>query len=270
MLAFEYFHSERPNTPTIWIMDRAQGFKSARPLVDNENYNSWPSWSPDSKWISFMAGKQTNVGNILTDQIYKVRVSDGTVVQLTDFPKETVLGDSTSWSSDGRIAFEYQNDIYAVNESGGTIIKILDLQSVLSQNSLWGIAWSPDSAHLAFRGTSKVDVTRGLRIWVADAAGQHVSPVTQGPIDENPSWYDSEHLLFERWNSDRSEVRVCAVCLQSSNVHCLTQGHLDLTPVADPTGRLVFFARGESRSGNPRSNSFLPPTHIFVLDLRNP
>ncbi len=247
-------------------MDLGHGFeKSARPLVDDDNYNSWPSWSPDSQWISFMSGRKLTTGNTLTDQVYKVRVSDGTIVQLTRFPKETVLGDSTSWSPDGRIAFEYDDDIYVVSASGGDQTKLIDLKSVLSPGSLWGIEWSPDGSRLAFRGSPRGSSSGQQRIWVADALGRQTVSVTQGSRDENPSWLDNEHILFERWGK-RGEVRVCVVCLPASKVNCLTRGHVDIGPTADATGRAIFFARGEIPHKD--INAWLPETHIYTVTVR--
>jgi Tol biopolymer transport system component len=265
MLAFEYFHPEHSNIPQIWVMDLAQGFKSARPLVDDDNYNSWPSWSPDSKWVSFMSGKEITGGHTLTDQIYKVKVGDRTIVQLTHFPKETVLGDSTSWSPDGRIAFEYDNNIYAVDASGENETKLIDLKSVLAPGSLWGIEWSPDGSHLAFRGTPLGSSSGQKRIWLADAPGRQIFPVTQGPRDENPSWLDNEHILFERWNKE-GEVRVCILCLSTSKIKCLTQGHVDLGPTGDARGHAIFFARGEIPHKD--INAWFPETHIWTMTVQ--
>src|SRR5690242_16919377 len=57
-LAFEYTDPTSADKDQIWVMDLKQGFESARPLVKDQNYNSWPSWSPDSQWISFMSGRK--------------------------------------------------------------------------------------------------------------------------------------------------------------------------------------------------------------------
>lgn len=265
MLAFEYFHQEHPSTPQIWVMNLAEGFKSARPLVDDGNYNSWPSWSPDGQWISFMSARETTLGgHILTGQIYKVKVSDGTIVQLTHFPKETALGDSTSWSPDGRIAFGYDDSIYVVDASGENQAKLIDLKSVLAEDSLWGIEWSPDGSHLAFRGTRRGSSSGQRRIWVSDALGQLTLSVTQGPSDDNPSWLDDEHILFERWGK-RGEVRICVVCLPTSKVQCLTRGHVDVGPRADQTGRTIFFARGVVPYRD--TEGWFPDTHVCALNL---
>src|ERR1700676_4060384 len=74
MIAFEYFQVDRPNVPQIWVMDRRGGFESARPLVDNSNYNAEFSWSPDGQWICYINHSLSD--HPITSQIFKVRVSD--------------------------------------------------------------------------------------------------------------------------------------------------------------------------------------------------
>lgn len=262
-VAFEYFHPEKPNTPQIWVTDRDQNCQS-RALVDNENYNSWPSWSPDGQWISFVSAQQTTAGTGLTSQIYKVRVADGLIVQLTHFPLGTSLGDSTSWSRDGRIAFEYRNDIYVVAESEGTPQKLVDLKPFIAPDSLWGIQWCPDGSRLTLRAAS-LSSPRQKRIWIADLKGLRVRPITTGPKDENPSWLDSQHIVYEHWNPG-GEVRACAVCLHALKVRCLTKGHIDLSPtVGSLPGRSILFARGDILRED--TNAWKPTTHIYMLNL---
>lgn len=264
-VAFEYTHPTPPNRDQIWVMDLTQGFKSARPLIKDENYNSWPGWSPDSQWISFMSGRKVTNGNILTDQIYKVRVSDGTVVQLTHFPNETALRDSTSWSRDGRIAFVYNDGIYAVRDSGGEPEELVDTRQTLSPGSLWGAVWSPDGSRLAFKGTPLGSEEPDKRIWVADSNGQHIFQITKGSTDDVPSWLDNNHILFERWTKT-GEVRICVVCLRTLRIEYLTRNHIDQTPAADPTGRILFFARAKLTAKN--IHAWLPETHIYASPLR--
>lgn len=261
MLAFEYFHPDGDGFPAIWVMDTLSGFKSAHALVDDGNYNSWPSWSPDSQWVSFVAKKRTG-GRSLTSQIYKVRVPDGTLVQLTDFAKDTNLGDSTSWSRDGRIAFEYDDKVYVVGEAGGTPTELLDLKENLAPGTLWGIEWSPDDSYLTFRGAPRTSPEQ-RRIWVADSRGNAIQPVTEGAVDENPSWLDKSHILFERWVSG-TDIRVCLLCLEALSVNCLTRGHPDVAPRADPTGRVIYFARGTIPKKEIHDRFFFQ-THIYSL-----
>jgi Tol biopolymer transport system component len=245
-------------------MDLIQGFKSARPLVKDENFNTWPGWSPDSQWVSFMSGRKVTQGNILTDQIYKVRVSDGTVVQLTHFPNETAISDSTSWSQEGQIAFVYNDGIYAVRDSGGEAEQLVDLTQRLSPGSLWGAVWSPDGSRLAFRGIPPGSGEADKRIWVADSKGKQVIQVTKDFTDDVPSWLDNDHILFERWGS-AGEVRICVVCLHTLRVGHLTRDHIDQTPAADRTGHTLFFARAKLSEENIRA--WLPQTHIWAVPI---
>jgi Tol biopolymer transport system component len=263
-LAFEYIHPGLDVSPQIWIMDRVRGPESARPVIDDQNNNSWPDWSPDSEWISFTSGQKAAQGNVLTYQVYKVRISDGTVVQLTHFPDETVLKDSTSWSRDGRIAFIYDDCIYTVNDAGGEPKKLINLKQTLSPGSLWGAVWSPNGARLAFRGTPPGAAEEDQRLWIVDSDGQHMIQVTKGPMDDLPSWLNNDHILFERWTKT-GEVRICVVCLRTLQVKYLTRNHIDHTPAADAAGRLLFFARAELSKKNV--HAWLPETHIWQVPI---
>lgn len=263
-LAFEYNHSGSQIIPQIWILDRAKGWESARPIVDNGNYNSWPSWSPDSQWISFMSGRKAATSNFLTDQIYKVRVKGGTVVQLTHFPDDTALRDSTSWSRDGRIAFVHGDSIYAINDFGGQPKELVNLQQTLAPDTLWGAVWSPDSTRLTFRGSPPRSEEPDQRIWVADLNSHHVSQVTGGPMDDLPSWMDNDHILFER-GSKSGEVRIAVVCLRTLGISYLTRNHIDQTPAADPAGSVLFFARADFSEKN--IHGWLPETHIWQVPM---
>ncbi len=154
-------------------------------------------------------------------------------------PNETALRDSTSWSQDGRIAFVHDDRIYAVKDSGGEPEELVDTRQTLSPGSLWGAVWSPDGSRLAFKGTPLGAEEQDKRIWVADSNGQHMIQITKGSTDDVPSWLDNDHVLFERW-SKTGEVRICIVCLRTLRVEYLTRNHIDQTPVADATGRVLY------------------------------
>jgi len=262
-VAFEYFHPGPGIIPQIWIMDRVLGPESVRPIVDDQNYNSWPSWSPDSKWISFVS-HGVREHTIQTGQVYKVKIEDRTVVQLTHFREGTVLRDSTSWARDGRVAFVYNDGIYAVRGSGGDPEELIDTRQTLSPGSLWGAVWSPDGSRLAFKGNSLGSEEADQRIWVADSNGRHMFYVTKGSTDDVPSWLDNDHILFERW-SKSGEVRICVVSLSTLRIQYLTRNHIDQTPAADPTGRVLFFARADLSKKN--IYAWLPETHIWAVPI---
>ena len=258
LLAFEYFHRERPFVPQIWVMDVGLGFESARPLVDNENYNAEFSWSPDGQWICYFS-HSTGQGTP-TSQIYRVRVRDGFTEQITRYPVGSSLSFSTSWSKDNRIAFEHDGDIYAVEAFGGEPLKLIDVKTKVPSIGSLIIRWSPDGSRLAFSGEESDSTTS--RIWIAELGTGGIYPITEGGM---PSWYGNDSLLFVR-GSER-EAKACAICLKNRKVECLTADGYDLSPWPSPSKRQIFVARG-SRSPRPKqSKGFLDGFHIWMYEF---
>lgn len=102
------------------------------------------SWSPDSEWIVFNAEMDTP-----DDNLYKVRVSDGKLIQLTAMPSRELF---PSWSTDGRwIAFVSNQDqawqMYVMRPDGTDQHRL----SVSTSYSYWMPLWSP-VVNLPFRG----------------------------------------------------------------------------------------------------------------------
>lgn len=188
------------------------------------------------------------------------------ITQLTHFPNETVLKDSTSWSRDGRIAFVYGDSIFVVASAGGEPKELINLGQTLSPGTLWGAVWSPEAKRLAFSGARPGSSSEHKHIWVADLSG-HASQITKGPtdsMDDLPSWLDDDHIVFERWNKT-GEVRICVICLHTLRVTYLTHGHIDQTPAVDATGNTLFFARAKASAKN--IHSWLPETHIWQAPI---
>jgi len=259
-VAFEYFPKDRPNLPQIWIMDRVEGFKSARPLVDNRNYNAEFSWSPDGKWLCFISNPISE--HPLTSQIYKVRVSDSVVQQITHFSEGKTLGDSTSWSKEDLIAFENKGDIYTVNALDGQIQKLVEVQSRIPSLTPSEIRWSPDNSRLVFTGKDEWHGAERSRIWIADARTHESFSVTHSNWDSTPSWYDNNHVLFSRGQSE-AETEVCLLTVDTGRVKCLTSGNVDLSPWADAATGELFLARGIGNSVSKGAPAFFYGFHIW-------
>jgi len=263
LLAFEYFPTDRPNIPQIWLMERSEGFRTARPLVDNPNYNAEFSWSPDGQWISYISHSLSD--RPVTSQIFKVKVSDGTTRQLTNFGKGKTLGDSTSWSKDGLIAFENDEDIYVVRESGGEAKKFIDVGSKVPSLSPSEIRWSPDGSRLAFTGKTGHD---GSRIWIANVKNHTISPVTAAKWDSTPSWYDKNHILFSHGIPQGYAV-ACVLCLDTRSIKCLTKGGFDFSPWGDARTHELFVAHAPKSSTEKQPKAFFAGFHLWRFQLPN-
>ena len=263
-VAFEYFPKDRPHLPQLWVMNRSRGFQSARPLVDNANYNAEFSWSPDGQWICYISHSLTD--RPITSQIYKVRLSDGAIQQITHFEKGKALSDSTSWSKDGSIVFENNYDIYAVNASGGDAVKLVEVGSRIRSLTPSEIRWSPDGIRLAFTGTDRRSGREGSRIWVANVRNHTMVPVTHSKWDGTPSWYDKDHLLFSRGFSEK-ETKACLLALKTGVVKCLTGGNIDLSPWGDTQTNELFVARGTRSSKDENVAAFFAGFHVWKFRL---
>jgi len=237
-IAFQYFPRNRPQTPLIWIMEVSKGFSSAKPLVDHLGYAAELSWSPDSKWVSFISSD--NMLSRKTEQIYKVNVVTTEVVQVTAFPEGTLIGDSTAWSASGLIAFEKDGEICGVPDVGGEEVRLLDTRIALSSRRPSYIRFSPDGRMLLFSvETGNQDQSE---IWVAELRSQTFRRLTSLHFDLFPAWIDEEHVLFSRETENgRSEVQ--ALSLRTGNVERLTRGHVDFTPSTDSSGSILYFSR---------------------------
>jgi Tol biopolymer transport system component len=246
-IAFEYF-AAKGGKPQIWVMDRHQGFDSARPVVDNERFNAEFSWSPDGKWISYITDVDKTNERIVIPQIRKIRLSDGYSQRITTPGKWGVLGDSTSWRGD-QIVFSDTEDIYAVSASGGDVAKVIDVQSRIPSATPSQIRWSPDGRRLAFTVTRRD--SEQSSIWVANVKSKDVTRVTHLAADDFPVWLDNEHLVFTRGMGPKSEdggitgneARVCLVSLKAGGVDCLTSGYVDFAPWIDRRTGELFLAR---------------------------
>jgi Tol biopolymer transport system component len=274
LLAFAYFHEPQPNAPQIWIMETDRGFISARPLVDNANYNAEFSWSPDGKWLTFLSMPMK--GAVLTTQVYKVKLSDGSVTQLTHFPEGTGLGGSTSWSKNDQIVFEHGGDLYFVRPSIGDEAKLLDVRSKMPSLMPSEIRWNPDGNVLAFTGREYGTLTGESKIWIADLETKQIHPVTSGPHDMSASWVDKGHLVFSRGLS-MDNLGICILSLDNGLTQCLTKGRSDTSPWAISTRNELFFSRFPNTSNPAPNGSMADGVHIWKLrtggtayDLRGP
>ena len=114
-----HFIGEFGITSEIYVMD-ADG-KNTRRLTNNRKRDSFPSWSPDGKWIAFASDRK---GDDVNYEIYVMDADGGNQRRLTN---NRVDDTSPSWSPDGkRIVFtsdkkgNHENyEIYVMDNDGG-------------------------------------------------------------------------------------------------------------------------------------------------------
>jgi Tol biopolymer transport system component len=272
-LAFEYFPRSESTGPEIWIMPTDSRFTSARPLVKDGMYHAGISWSPDSEWISYTAaspGQQgARKGGLLTSQIYKANVQNGKVVQLTALARNTVIEDTTSWSTRGEIAFSMDDDIYAVRDSGGDAHKIVDFHTIQTPlHSPQDIAWSPDGKKIAFEAMDSLDSAQKETgsLWIIEVATQRANAILTRKQIGGASWVDTNTLLLALANEERVS-HVFLLSLETHHLEKLTSGPFDIWPCYAEQRSILFFNHAESSS--PRfERSIVPSLHIWRKHLR--
>jgi Tol biopolymer transport system component len=124
----------------LWLIELPQKGASAeaqkRPLTSGTSSYSYPSFSPDGRWVAFTIDSDKS-------NVYKMASDGGQPVQLTFF--DAALTSSPAWSPDGRrIAFVSDQGgtpkIWVVNADGGNA---RPLDKTDTSDSNYELAWSP-------------------------------------------------------------------------------------------------------------------------------
>src|SRR3984885_12876865 len=181
----------------IWTVPRTGGQAAA--LVEGEQRNSAPIFSPDGSMIAFTGEYDGN------NAIYVVPSGGGNPVRLTWYPgKDTAVG----WTPDGKsVLFRSLRhsprdltQFYTVPVTGGAATE-------LKLPSGHEASYSPNGTHLAYTPFLQWQPAwkhyRGgqtSRIWLADLADSHIAQIPrENSNDRDPMWVgDKVYFLSDR------------------------------------------------------------------------
>lgn len=261
-IAYQYFTEKNPRLPAIGVLDTSKGFQSAKPLVDQDGYAAEISWSPGSEWLSFISSESKGGRN--TDQICKVNVVTKEVVQVTAFTEGTLIGDSTTWSRNGLIAFERGGRIYGVSDQGSKEIELLDTRPPLSNQRPSGIRFSQDGKLLLFSVENQS--RKQSEIWLADLQSRSFRQLTRFHFDLFPSWYDEHRVVFSR-QAKNGNSSIYILDLRTGELKQVTSGHVDFAPSADASHRTLFFSRKDRTSRRNDEGPFFSGFHVWRMTI---
>ncbi len=167
---------------SLYLRSIAEG--EARPLSGTDN-GHYPFWSPDSRWIGFVAG----------GKLRKIKASGGPALTICEAPD----GKGGSWNEDGVIVFapESGTPLHRVASVGGESTPITELDIEAGDNSHRIPRFLPDGHHILYYARSSAGDHRSVvRVIGLDEGGKGRDLVTS-PAS---AWYAAGHLFFIRDN----------------------------------------------------------------------
>jgi len=167
---------------------------------------SWPSWSPDSKFVYYQSRKAQN--------LYRISIEQG------QSQPEFVMRCSNYNPS---LSPDQQNVAYIENGSL-VIIDILSQSTIVDWTGslkMWGGTWSPDGSEFSLGGIYDPQVRTGL--WIYDLNRKQAEKVLAGQITE-ANWSNDETRLAFSLGAPFNEVWVADIDADISTIEALGPG----------------------------------------------
>lgn len=269
----------------LWVVPAAGG--EARQLTRDPRGVSQPQWSPDGRWLTFVASREDDAS-----QLYALSMAGGEPRRLTAAPggvtgyawspRGTHLA-FTSASADTALArqrrerygaFEVVRDDYTFQH-----LYTVSLAAALEQPragdartrgtafSVQGFSWAPDERRIAFAATRTPDLIQGstadlyvLTLGASPAQDTVRALVTQPGPDNAPTWSpDGTRIAFTsamgRTNYFAANLRIAVVSADGGTPVSLTDAFDENPGLLDWRAGALWF------TGAQRTAS-----HLFRLD----
>jgi Tol biopolymer transport system component len=187
-------------------------------------FDSAPVWSPDGRYIAFVAD-------------YRLKVVDAAGGTPRDLGRSVASGRAPSWAPDSQhLVFDSLRELFVAGVDDRTPDSVL--------TAAWAPAWAPDGRQIAF--ISQRDGEPSL--YLMDADGSHVRRLSATPaIEQPPVWaQDSTRLAF--LSGTNSADRLCIIEAGGQYERFLPKGAYSReSPAWAPKGlRLAFAAQGDA------------------------
>jgi Tol biopolymer transport system component len=176
-----------PGNPRLWWLDVSTG-ETLPIFADSQQLGLFPSISPDEKWISFVSPADQGI------QLFNLETGEGMLV-----PNQ--MGTGVSWSADSQTVA--LSDIVTQDGSWSMTISKLNVYTeevtpLKNENDSddSNPVYSHDGQQIAF-GHKQSQTAMGRQIWLMNADGTAVTPLTNNP--------DIHHTQF-LWSPDNSTL----------------------------------------------------------------
>lgn len=194
-LAYVAFDVDRGRT-VLKVHDLIEG--RIRDVSSRPGINGAPAWSPDGEKLALTL---SHVGN---PEIYTYDLATGRLKRLT---RNGAIDTEPAWSPDGEyIAFTSDRGgkprIYRVPGDGGEAERL-----TFSGESNQNPAYSPDGKHLAMVQGGP----NGFRIAVLDLKSNNVRVISDGPLDESPSFAPNGQTVIYARQKGNAELATVSV-----------------------------------------------------------